>query len=74
MKIESIVIIIKEIKIQNIILNSVKYDIINSIIKARDIAITATKRSVSLKYLLFLYLLVINKIAGIINTTEKKAL
>lgn len=59
------------IKIQIITLNSSKYEIINSITKAKVIAVTATIKSVSLKYLLSLYLFVINKTAGSINTNEK---
>lgn len=59
------------INIQINTLNSSKYEIINSIIKARAIAVTATIKSVSLKNLFSLYLLVINKMAGINSNSEK---
>lgn len=60
-----------DINIQINTLNSSKYEIINSIIKARAIAVTATIKSVSLKKLFSLYLLVINKMAGINRNIEK---
>lgn len=62
------------IKIQMTTLNSSKYEIINSITNANVMAVTATIKSVSLKYLFSLYLLVINKMAGNKRMTEKYAL
>lgn len=62
------------INMQMITLNSSKYEIINSITKANVMAVTATIKSVSLKYLFSLYLLVINKIAGNKRISEKYAL
>ena len=62
------------INIQINTLNSSKYEIINSIMKASAIAVTATIKSVSLKYLFSLYLFVINKVAGIKINNEKYAL
>lgn len=59
------------IKMQIITLNSSKYEIINSITNANVMAVTATIKSVSLKYLFSLYLFVINKVAGINNINEK---